>query len=73
METAINYEDLRTAETAERVDEKLMKKFNDALQRAWERYNNSGAMTVDSLENNSMEAAFAKGFLAGCIYDTNLI
>ena len=69
METAINYEDLRTAETAEKVDEKLMKKFNDALQKAWEQYNDSGARTVDSLEDNGMECAFAKGFLEGCMYE----
>lgn len=39
--------------------------FEDALEKAWKFYNNSGSRTVDGFEDNSIELSFAKGFREG--------
>lgn len=61
------YEKLKTAETAKELDEKFKESFNESLSKAFAEYNESGSFTVDSLEDNPMELAFAKGYLAGFI------
>lgn len=61
------YEKLKTAETAKELDEKFKESFNESLSKAFAEYRESGSFTVDSLEDNSMELAFAKGYLAGFI------
>ena len=61
------YEKLKTAETAKELDEKFKESFNESLSKAFAEYWESGSLTVDSLEDNSMELAFAKGYLAGFI------
>jgi len=42
--------------------------FESALEGAWELYNNSGARTVDSCEDNYVECAYAKGFREGFLF-----
>ena len=61
------YEKLKTAETAKELDEKFKESFNESLSKAFAEYRESGSFTVDSLEDNPMELAFAKGYLAGFI------
>lgn len=39
--------------------------FEEALDKAWKFYNDSGASTVDGCEDNRIELAFAKGFREG--------
>ena len=41
------------------------KEFEEALAREWEGYCKRGAATVDALEDNTQELAFAKGFYRG--------
>lgn len=41
------------------------KEFEQALNTAWKSYVDRGAATVDALEDNTQELAFAKGFKAG--------
>jgi len=43
------------------------KEFEEALAKEWKGYNDRGAATVDALEDNMQELAFAKGFKAGVI------
>lgn len=42
--------------------------FESALEKVWEFYNNSGARTVDSCEDNYVECAYAKGFREGFLF-----
>lgn len=42
-----------------------IKAFEQALNEAWKQYGESGAATVDALEENTQELAFAKGYNAG--------
>ena len=42
--------------------------FEDALDKAWKYYNESGAKTVDSCEDDYIECVFAKGFREGFLY-----
>ena len=58
------YKDLKSGK---KVPENFRKEFEKAMQEAWEEYNN-GSRAVDQFEDNYTECAFAKGFLAGCIY-----
>ena len=39
--------------------------MEEALARDWQGYNDRGAATVDALEDNTQELAFAKGFYRG--------
>ncbi len=39
--------------------------FEEALDKAWKFYNDSGASAVDGYEDNRIELAFAKGFREG--------
>lgn len=39
--------------------------FEEALAKEWKGYNDRGAATVDALEDNTQELAFAKGFYRG--------
>ena len=41
------------------------KEFEEALAREWGEYCKRGAATVDALEDNTQELAFAKGFYRG--------
>ena len=41
------------------------KEFEEALAKEWEGYCKRGAATVDALEDNTQELAFAKGFYRG--------
>lgn len=45
--------------------EEKIKAFEQALEAAWKGYVERGAATVDALEDNTQELAFAKGFKAG--------
>ena len=47
------------------TQEEQLKAFEQALEEAWKQYEESGAATVDALEENTQELAFAKGFNAG--------
>lgn len=47
------------------TQEEQLKAFEQALEEAWKQYGESGAATVDALEENTQELAFAKGFNAG--------
>lgn len=62
------YENLKTVETSGEVSESFRKSFEDALSRAFSEYKESGSFTADSLEDDPMKLAFAKGFLLGCIH-----
>jgi len=42
--------------------------FESALDKAWKFYNDSGASTVDGLEDSAFELCFAKGFREGFLY-----
>ena len=48
------------------MTEEERKTFEAALKTAWKNYVDRGAATVDALEDNTQELAFAKGFKAGC-------
>lgn len=63
-----NYEKLRTFETAKTVPVEFKEQFENALNKAFGTYKENGSYVVDSLEDNPMELAYSKGFLAGCIY-----
>lgn len=39
-----------------------VEEFEEALKREWDGYVERGAATVDALEDNTQELAFAKGF-----------
>jgi hypothetical protein len=39
--------------------------FEEALAKEWKGYVDRGAATVDALEDNTQELAFAKGFYRG--------
>ena len=41
------------------------KEFEEALAREWGEYCKRGAATVDAIEDNTQELAFAKGFYRG--------
>lgn len=47
------------------TQEERQKAFEQALDNAWNHYTESGAATVDALEENAQELAFAKGYKAG--------
>ena len=47
------------------TQEENAKAFEQALDNAWKDYIDRGAATVDALEENTQELAFAKGFKAG--------
>ena len=49
----------------ELVEEPISEDFEEALAREWQGYNDRGAATVDALEDNTQELAFAKGFYRG--------
>ncbi len=36
--------------------------FEEILAKEWQNYNERGARTVDSFEDNKMELAYSKGF-----------
>lgn len=59
------YEQLKSKR--DKVPEKFIRAFETGLQEAWQEYC-AGARLVDQFEDNYTECAFAKGFLAGCIY-----
>lgn len=46
-------------------EEPVREDFEKALARDWQDYNDRGAATVDALEDNTQELAFAKGFYRG--------
>ena len=46
-------------------EEPVSEDFEEALAREWQGYNDRGAATVDALEDNTQELAFAKGFYRG--------
>ena len=46
-------------------EELVSEEFEEALAREWQGYNDRGAATVDALEDNTQELAFAKGFYRG--------
>lgn len=52
--------------------EEDVKQFEKALYKAFTDYNVSGQRTVDSFEDNPMELAYAKGFLAGAEWANEL-
>lgn len=45
--------------------ESVSKEFEKALAEEWQGYVDRGAATVDALEDNTQELAFAKGFYRG--------
>lgn len=45
--------------------EPVSEKFEKALAEEWQGYVDRGAATVDALEDNTQELAFAKGFYRG--------
>ena len=45
--------------------ESVSKEFEKALAEEWQGYVDRGAATVDALEDNTQEIAFAKGFYRG--------
>ena len=45
--------------------EQERKTFEEALVKEWQNYIDRGAATVDALEENTQELAFAKGFKTG--------
>lgn len=47
------------------IRKEQQKDFEQALDIAWKDYVDRGAATVDALEENTQELAFAKGFKAG--------
>lgn len=46
-------------------EEPVSEDFEEALAKEWKGYNDRGAATVDALEDNTQELAFAKGFYRG--------
>lgn len=46
-------------------EESVSEDFEKALASEWKAYNDRGAATVDALEDNTQELAFAKGFYRG--------
>ena len=46
-------------------EEPVSEYFEEALTKEWKGYNDRGAATVDALEDNTQELAFAKGFYRG--------
>ena len=48
-----------------KCEEPVSEDFEEALAREWQGYNDRGAATVDALEDNTQELAFAKGFYRG--------
>lgn len=46
-------------------EEPVSEDFEIALASEWKAYNDRGAATVDALEDNTQELAFAKGFYRG--------
>lgn len=48
-----------------RIKEPVSEDLEKALAREWHGYNDRGAATVDALEDNTQELAFAKGFYRG--------
>ena len=46
--------------------------FEEALAKEWKGYVDRGAATVDALEDNTQELAFAKGFYRGWNYPKQL-
>jgi len=53
-------------------EEPVSDDFEEALAREWQGYNDRGAATVDALEDNTQELAFAKGFYRGWNYPKQL-
>ena len=49
-----------------------MNNFEEALAKEWKGYVDRGAATVDALEDNTQELAFAKGFYRGWNYPKQL-
>lgn len=54
------------------MKEELCYDFEEALAKEWKGYNDRGAATVDALEDNTQELAFAKGFYRGWNYPKQL-
>jgi len=52
-------------------EEPVSEDLEEALAREWKGYNDRGAATVDALEDNSQELAFAKGFYRGSEWGKN--
>lgn len=46
-------------------EEPVSEEFEEALTKEWQGYVDRGAATVDALEDNTQELAFAKGFYRG--------
>lgn len=67
-----NYGKLRNAETQKELPKEFVEEFEKALSQYYKSYVSNGQCRVDSFEDNSMELAYSKGFLAGCIYVDNL-
>ena len=55
------------------TEEPVSKEFEKALTEEWNGYVNRGAATVDALEDNTQELAFAKGFYRGSNWQKNHI
>ena len=66
------YENLRTP--GMETNDLFRARFEKALDEAWNYYRENG-MNVDRFEDDFPMYAFAKGFLAGCIYaeDSSMI
>ena len=56
-------QDVQTA--VDLQEEPVSEEFEKALAEEWKGYNERGAATVDALEDNTQELAFAKGFYRG--------
>jgi hypothetical protein len=54
-----------TLEVKEVQEEPVSEEFEKALAEEWQGYVDRGAATVDALEDNTQELAFAKGFYRG--------
>lgn len=54
-------------------EEPVSEEFEKALAEEWQGYVDRGAATVDALEDNTQELAFAKGFYRGANWQLNKI
>ena len=52
-------------------EEPVSEDFEQALAKEWQSYIDRGAATVDALEGNTQELAFAKGFYRGAKWQSN--
>ena len=56
------------ASWAKNHQEPVSSDFEEALAKEWKGYVDRGAATVDALEDNTQELAFAKGFYRGSLW-----